>query len=486
MANIHFTAGAGSLWVQPYGPNTQPQYLGCHQIDDIEQPEGDSEPIYCPDPKAPNTFKVVASVAGAPGTITTSLTTDVMDSLDPLERLMPGFALYVNKVDAGRMDVFTNAVRTFILRGCRITNRTLSALAARTPDDNSRSEQSFDLSAEELIRFVKLTWSRQGIVDANSVNDISFCNSERARTADLPALQACQIGYAASDANTVLYTSNGSTWTATSADPFSSGTDVVQAVECFEMGTDAVRAVVADGTADAGGPAKISYTDDEGATWTVVNVGSTNGQYVKSSRGLFALDRVNMWLGTQDGYLYKSSDGGVTWAVQNAGTITSGIINAIQFVNEDDGWFVGDNNIIARTIDGGLSWAAVTGPLNPATLEVNCLAALDQNRCWIGSSDGKLYYTEDGGETWTQRSFIGSGTGSVTNVKFQNELIGYMVRTVTAVSSVLYTIDGGYSWQTMTVPTNASINALFICDVYNVVAAGEAQGGTGYIAKATV
>ena len=294
----HFTAGMGALWAQVDGPNTLPVYLGCHQLGDIEEPQGDVELIYCPDPSAPNRFKVVGSVQGAAGSVTTSVTTDVTDDLDYLERVLCPFPIYVHMVKAGRKDVFTNFARTFIPTGARVTSKGLTALAARTPDDNSRSEQSFDLSGDELLRFVVLTLSSQTHATPEAANNIIFCNDQACRTDEDPAVASCQTGYAACDAGAgvtaeVLTTINGATWAATAADPFAAD-DHLLGLQCIELGRNSTRIIVGRGVTTASVPAEIAYSDDAGATWTKVELGAspgTDAQFISSRHALYAHDR---------------------------------------------------------------------------------------------------------------------------------------------------------------------------------------------------
>ena len=489
-----FTGGQGAMFAQINGPNTQPVYLGCHQLGDIDEPSGDVELLYCPDASGPNRFKVIGSVQSAAGAPTTSVTTDVTDELDSLERVKCKFTLYINMVKAGRKDVFTNADRTFIFTNALVTSKGISGITSRTPDDNARAEQTFDLTGERLIRSFQPTLARQTIVETSNINDITFCNGESCRTDEDIAQNACEDGFAVTDAPTgspsttanVLATTNGSTWTATAADPFAVTEDII-AVECFEVSRNAVRVVVARGTTDGAAAAEIAYSDDSGATWSAVTVGAVTGQYCPSRFALFAYDRNNIWMGTDDGYIYISEDAGLTWSAQDSGAIQSGAWNAIHFADESVGFAGGAANAMARTTDGGTSWSSITGPPAEAANAIQTVYVTDRNRIWVGYDSGTLYYTNDGGTAWSSRSFTGTGVGQVRDIKFMDDHIGVMAtNNASPVGTFHYTKDGGYTWEGLTTPTNVGLNAVHVCNEWAFYVAGEAQGGTAYISKASV
>lgn len=494
MATHNFVSGEGALWAQINGPNTAPVFLGCHLLGDIDQPDGDIELIYCPDPSGPSRFKVVGSVKGAAGAITGTITTDVTDDLDELERARCPFTLFVMMSKAGRKDVFTNFDRAFVLTNVSITSKSLQNLVARTPDDNQRSEQTFDISAETLLRLKRHTVSQQSISETANINDITFCNSQSCRTEEEAAQDYCQTGFAvanhvtgspAASAN-VLKTTNGATWTATGADPFQVGENLI-AVECFDLSRDSVRVIVGRGDADAGSPVQIAYSDDNGASWTVVAVNALNGHYIPNSHAMFALNRNNIWIGTSHGYIYYSSDAGLTWTAQEAAVISSTAWNAIHFVDENVGWAAGGTNKIARSVDGGTGWSSITGPSARSGDNVLTIFAIDRNRAWIGYDSGHLYYTNDAGVTWTERTFTGSGSGDVRSIKFFDDSLGFLLTDTTGpVTTLHWTVDGGYTWEDLTTPSNNGGNALYVCNEWNVYIAGNAVGGTGFIAKATV
>ena len=228
----------------------------------------------------------------------------------------------------------------------------------------------------------------------------------------------------------------------------------------FSINGTTKRILVARGTADGGNPAEVAYSDNAGATWTTVNVGSVNGQYVTRAQGMFALDQYNVWLVTNDGYIYKSEDGGVTWTAQEVGTLAATGWNAIVMLDALNGWVAGASNKIATTEDGGMTWTLVSGASAQAAVNCYCLAVVNEYEIWIGYSDGDLYYTMDGGVTWTKRA-LPVTAAAVNAVSFANQLVGYVVYdTAAPVGGLLRTIDGGYTWEAVALPTNAGLNAI--------------------------
>jgi photosystem II stability/assembly factor-like uncharacterized protein len=497
MSETPFVAGNGALYVQVNGPNTKPEYLGCHDLDDVTQPERDKTLIWCRDPSAPKMYRVVGSYQGGPGVITTSIVTLLQKSADWLETIRCPATLFANMVKCGKVDIFDNWARSFILEKADISLTKLSKLVTRAPGDEGEVTQTFAVKAEALHSALEVHVDRQEINETEDLSDITFCNSPTCQDECGVSKDYCQDGYVTSaaqagspaDVADVLITEDGGVdgWPGTPADPFAAGMDIT-GVTCFEVGNGVTRVIVARGTADAG-PMDVAYSDDRGTTWTGVEVGATNGQYATRGGTLFSLDMYHIWLVTTGGYIYFSEDGGLTWAAQTEGTLSANNLNHIDFADDLNGVAVGDSNTILQTDDGGETWAAVAGPADQAGLDIVTVDVRDEYRWWIGyTTDGELWFTEDGGDTWEERDFHPDNpTDALMDISFANDLVGYFVThwsyLATVGGEIYETINGGYSWKNLDTPTNQGLNVVYVCGDNLAYAVGDSYGGTGVVFK---
>jgi photosystem II stability/assembly factor-like uncharacterized protein len=485
MASKGFLAGQASVWVQPFGPNTQPQYLGCHEIGDVSAPEGDITLLYCPDPAKTGGWKQAGSYQGIGAAPTASISTHVARTADWLEMVTCPMNVFVNKVECGRRDLFSNYARSFIFRNATITTRGLTGLAARTPDAEGESMQTYDFSMEELVRIFGLQAGRQTIAATGDIDDIAFCNDAICAGPCGPAMAACQFGVAVGmsayplPAMIYITLDGGMNWTPAATDPFPNDDDV-KAVVCFAVSPTVTRILVSRSTAQPGQHAQIAYSDDYGATWTVVDVGNVHSQYI-DAHALFAIDQYHVWVGCDDGYIYFSADGGATWTIQEAGTLAPGGLSVVDFLDENLGYAGGSTNVLLKTADGGVTWEQLTMPAGQAADGIGAVDVVDIYRVWVGYGDGTLWFTNDGGLTWTQRNApLLLGWTAVLDIQFANPLVGYLVGET---GKMLRTIDGGFTWEDVPVPTTSQLLAVWVCDSNNAFAAGAVDTGLGIVNK---
>lgn len=484
MSNDHrFTAGEGAIWMQPDGPGTDLTFLGCHQIESIDEPLGDYTPLFCPDNSRSKAWKTVGQTASPPGAVTATITEDVTSTLSYLRESACPFPVYVNMVSCGRRDVFENAVKTFILDVQRVTNRSIANPVMMESDE--RVQQSFDLAgAPPLIEVREVTTASVVTAETDIANDIFFYSELKCADTCGEAQKLGQkgiIGYSADgvypDIANVEYTEDsGVTW-GTAVGPFGAGEDIVS-VTAFSIDKDIVRWLVTrdEVTVPPTGP-EVGYSDDSGATWTIVEVDASVLGAVDSG-ALFSLDKRHVWLALSDGYIFFSDDGGETWTAQSEGTVTAQDLHGIHFSSYFDGVAVGGAGVVLITSDGGDTWTAVTSITG--TPVVNCVYMFDSNRFVVGTEDGHIYMTFDGGTTWESKYFYSGGT--IDDIDFTNKFTGWAVKNSAApVGTIIRTRDGGETWETITTPTNTGLNAIDAITENLAWAVGESSRGPALI-----
>jgi photosystem II stability/assembly factor-like uncharacterized protein len=473
------TTRQGALWVQPAGPNTPVHFLGCHDLGDISEKVGSVELLRCMNKKGG--WRTVGSTQSPPDAITTSIENMTFGVRDWLEKLSCEFTLYALQRECGEPDIFTNYVRALILNNARVTGITDKSIVHHETDTGS--SQSRDIEAwPPLIRTGTLTLRRQTTSETKDLNDIY---TYVPINCDVNCPTPGETAVAATDTSTydedVLQTvDGGATWSILAADPFTAGENVLSIV-AFPISNTVTRILAAQ-AAVANAFGRVSYSDDNGATWTEV-VFPILGHGAMDSGALFALDQSHVWLASAKGYVYFSDDGGASWTAQTAGTLTIKDAACVSFADENNGMVGCADDILLKTSDGGTTWeltAAVTG----STDSITCVSP-SGDFWWAGTDGGDLYYTKDSGDTWTQRVFSGTGVGEIADIAFANELIGYAIHNTAApVGEILVTINGGYTWKAVTTPANAGLNALTLADSNTVYAVGNASGGTAVIVKA--
>jgi photosystem II stability/assembly factor-like uncharacterized protein len=256
-------------------------------------------------------------------------------------------------------------------------------------------------------------------------------------------------------------------------------------------GTRRLYAVAkSSGTGSPGLPGELIYTLDGGASWTeaaIAGLGATEdpkaidivgdklvvltstayylatlnqntgapGVFTKVTTGfnalapfndMFVLSSREIFFAAQSGYIYKSTDilGGVS-------TISAGAATAQNLLrihgDELSGalYAVGANSVTLKSIDRGRSWATTAGTLPTTTASVQAIAVLDHLRAWAGTSSGRVFFTLDGGENWTEK--VVSSDANIRDILFSTDDVGYIAYdSATPTAYLLTTWNGGESW----------------------------------------
>lgn len=482
----------GSLFVQ-LTPGKTPEYIGCLDLDAIAEPLGDQALIRCRDGNGDR--MVVGSTQDAPGNVTTSITALVFPNSDILDRVSRCLVnLYALQSSCGKLGVFTNWDRMAIVHHAKLTNRSLQNLVMR--EEDQPSTRVLDFSAwNPVYNLREVNVSRQTIAETTDLNAIVMCNGAQCAGDCGENQDACTEGFLGGDAPTGSPTDRADIWqtddgglawtnlTGAAAHPFVAAQDV-KAVGCVQLDASTTRWFAARGSVGSE-PLKIAYSDDSGATWTLVTLGATNGEAAAGPGALFIRDRDNLYLATSSGNVYFSADAGVTWTAQSGALTASGgaSLNVVKFSDADNGYAAGNSDVLIRTTDGGATWADVSVPTSSDN--IIALHVFSPFRVIIGTNDGKIYQTWDTGANWEAKTYSGqAATNTIQKLEFVNDLTGFAIINTTApVGSVHRSVDGGHTWQKLTTPTNAGLNDLYVCDENSGYVVGNAQGGTGFVAK---
>lgn len=139
------------------------------------------------------------------------------------------------------------------------------------------------------------------------------------------------------------------------------------------------------------------------------------------------------------GIIRKTTDGGLTWAIQDSQTNTS--YNAIEILDSLNVTVVGDGGRVSFTSDGGANWYYDGTNDNGDYFDI----VLQGNRKWItGGKEGfpRLITSSESGYHWAMRSSELT-ENSIRDICFSDSLKGWLAGYG---GTLFYTVDGGENW----------------------------------------
>jgi photosystem II stability/assembly factor-like uncharacterized protein len=174
-----------------------------------------------------------------------------------------------------------------------------------------------------------------------------------------------------------------------------------------------------------------------------LSYGSCNSVYfLNSNTGWSTIFHLSDF-GPQKTYICKTTDGGSNWNVQFQDSVTGIDVMAVQFVNENTGFALGNKSynktVYFRTSNSGVNWDTITYN----HMKSVCLFFINQNTGWIAGEpspdSSSIAYTSNGGSNWTlQNNYFYIG---VRNLFFIDNLTGWA--TIYTPGSILKTVNGG-------------------------------------------
>ncbi len=134
------------------------------------------------------------------------------------------------------------------------------------------------------------------------------------------------------------------------------------------------------------------------------------------------------------------------WTAQSSGTTAD--LNAVQFLDTDNGYAGGAAGTVLKTTDGGTTWTNVS--FN-STYPVADLFFISTTAGWAAVGDvndsdnsGEIWFTHDGGSTWTQQNL--NSTRARLGISFADADNGWACGARNGPLDISATTDGGNAY----------------------------------------
>jgi photosystem II stability/assembly factor-like uncharacterized protein len=210
-------------------------------------------------------------------------------------------------------------------------------------------------------------------------------------------------------------------------------------------------------------------TTDGGVTWASGVFPTSNWLY-----NAYFLDTNNGWLLGASGLIFKTTDGGTNWTSQTSPLGTGHALQGIR-LSGSSGWIVGTGGEILRTTNNGTNWSFQSGA--GTTKDVNALYFLDSSTGWAAASSGVTMKTTDGGATWKSMQ-TGYTWANNLSIHFVSATTGWVVG---AAGYVWRSTDGGSTWSIQYPPSSSYLYSVRFFDAQT----GWTVGDQGSISKTT-
>jgi photosystem II stability/assembly factor-like uncharacterized protein len=169
--------------------------------------------------------------------------------------------------------------------------------------------------------------------------------------------------------------------------------------------------------------------------------------------------------------MFAFNVGNAQWTALSSGTTNN--LCSVFFTNANNGYAVGMNGTIVKTIDGGTTWSTLS---SGTTNILYSVFLTDANTGYAVGELGTILKTTNGGTTWTALS---SGTwNSLISVFFTDINTGYVAGEI---GTILKTTNGGTNWSALSSGTANNLASVYFTDTDT----GYAVGDHGTILKTT-
>lgn len=434
------------------GPTNLTRYAGQNAqymaIDGVSIAEtGGIDPVWVPDPRRIGAFRLVAKSLTAPDLPTATLLMKEKHGPIPRQLFKIGcaFNMYEATGTCGDLSDFLTGWSDYVLiySGAQVTDKDLGTRSSWDADDPVEDSLSLILSQVYPVGSMAFGEGASTMVDKEiadavygSVESCGDCSPTDAGDQRIYAItKSSGAGSPGLQSEVIYSVDGGNTWNQMNINGIGATED---AIGIDVVGTNLV--VIGSG---AYYYAAINQQTGVPGTFTKV----TNGFVAtKDPTDIFVAGPREVYFSGKGGYIYTSTDitSGVT--VSNAGAATNQDLNRVHGL-DDTIVCVGNQGQVIKTVNRGITWAATTTLPCGLPEGLTAVAVKANSVIWVGSGLGRIYYTLNGGTTWTERPFSGSGAGQVKDLIFPTAEVGFFSHsTATPSARVFATWNGGADW----------------------------------------
>lgn len=439
-------SGQWRVFVQPDGSSPVNPYLfvGCLSLGGFQEDLGTGEPIYCPSSEVAGAFDIVDTTSPPPSLPTTDFTQHMNRQLQDfwwdLRKRRCEFNYKVKGSNCARPDDPDDFESQIIVRRSKLTAFNTGAFNGLAED--AVIDLTGTLQMLGFDRFLPITFGE--VADSDVFSEaLDGIYADKIQCGNCGAQSdGCQKAYvltstiAASPAlsSQIAYTlDGGNTWAFDDITTLATqaGNKVAQ------VGTRLV--VISE--ADEAHHYKLQSAIDAGTSgsWTRVATGYVAA---KGPLAIWSKSPSETYIAAEGGYVYFMANPASAVTVLSDGSVTTQNLNDIRGKNRTI-VAVGASNAVIVSYNGGTTWSLVVGPAVGVVL--NTVEVINDDIWFIGAANGKSYYTVDGGTSWTENT-PDSAITNVNQIRFVDEIVGYMVVDLSASVRVYRTADNGYSW----------------------------------------
>lgn len=190
--------------------------------------------------------------------------------------------------------------------------------------------------------------------------------------------------------------------------------------------------------------------------------------------GVHFIDDKNGWIVGNFGLGLKTEDGGLGWKKKSFSE--EAFLKDVHFVGQK-GWVVGERGAILHTDDGGENWKKQ----NASGQSLLSVFFIDENRGFTVGGDGTILRTEDAGTTWQSVDLgwdilisdelleLGVVSINLYDIFFITDTLGWIVGDS---GTVLRTTDGGKQWTVTNMGASPSLFSVCFMNEQEGVAVG--------------